>query len=367
MHRQFLLAALEQAQLGRGFCAPNPSVGAVAVCNGQIIAQSWHRGAGSAHAEPLILEMLPNNITEIILYVTLEPCNHWGRTPPCVDAIIRSRQIKQVVFAYRDPNPIIALNNTPRILKSHHIEVLHFPLTEIDQFYKSYHHWVKTSKPWVTVKIAQTLNGKIAGENGQRLNISNELCANFTHLNRLKADVILSTAKTVNQDNPLFTARTQAEEIRKPLAILDTHLQLNPESLIFKEKLRKQKSHNDSCDKNNICHIYYDEKHTKPAKRPQCNYYPISTRQGLLDIEMIIYHLGRLGYHDVWVEAGGRLCYALHKANLVNRTHVYIAPEVFGEGATSAYPMGSIFNNPYEVLWQAMGNNMIASFDWLEV
>lgn len=106
MHEQFLLAALEQAKLGRGFCAPNPSVGAVAVQNGNIIAQAWHRGAGTPHAEQLLLSQIPPQTPGVTLYVTLEPCNHWGKTPPCVDAII-NHGIEEVVFPILIQTPLL--------------------------------------------------------------------------------------------------------------------------------------------------------------------------------------------------------------------------------------------------------------------
>ena len=179
MHKEYLLSALEQAKLGRGICAPNPSVGAVAVCQDQILAKAWHPGAGQPHAEQVLLSRMPPLCQDVTLYVTLEPCNHWGRTPPCVDAII-AYGIKRVVYAYADPNPVVSTNNTPKILADHGIEVIHYPLAEIDAFYQSYTHWLATRKPWVTVKIAQSLDGHIAGPKGTRISISNSKCAQFT-------------------------------------------------------------------------------------------------------------------------------------------------------------------------------------------
>src|SRR3990167_8821066 len=200
MHKDFMLAALEQAWLGRGLCSPNPSVGAVLVHNQQIVAQAFHPGAGQLHAEQLVLEQVPANLTPLTLYVTLEPCNHWGRTPPCVDAIV-NHPVDQVVFAFRDPNPLVVKNNTPLILRAKGIDVIHFPLPEIDVFYQSYQHWSDTKMPWVTAKIAQSLDGKIGIDSPQRLQLSNLKCEKFTHKNRLHTDVILTTARTIRLDN----------------------------------------------------------------------------------------------------------------------------------------------------------------------
>ncbi len=349
MHKQFLLAALDQAWLGRGICAPNPSVGAIAVHNEKIIAQSWHRGAGTPHAEQLLLEQLPKNISGVTLYVTLEPCNHWGKTPPCVDAIIEYG-VQRVVYAYRDPNPLIITNNTPILLEKSGIEVLHYPLAEVDAFYQSYHYWTTTQKPWVTVKMAQTMDGKIAAAQGKRVALSNASCAGFTHQNRLHSDVILTTARTINQDNPLLNVRLPDGEVAKPLAIIDSRGTLNQGA-----KVLATAKH---------CHIYHDEQHPIDMPLPNCSYHAMPTSRGQLDLDAVIRHLGSLGYHDVWVEAGGILFTALHQARLVNKTYVYITPNVLGKEAISAYQHADIFNQASNITWQAMGNNVIASFDW---
>ncbi len=350
MHEQFLLKALENAKFGRGSCAPNPSVGAVAVHNGKIIAQTWHRGAGSPHAEQLLLEALPKNISNVTLYVTLEPCNHWGKTPPCVDAIV-DYGIKTVVYAYQDPNPVIVLNNTPHLLREQGVSVIHFPLPAIDDFYQSYRHWTSTNTPWVTLKMAQSMDGKIAGANGERVQLSNALCAKFTHMKRLHSDVILTTARTINKDNPLLNARMTDVDVAKPVAVIDVRLEINRDANIFNTSKH--------------CHVYYDEQYAEPALRENCSYHPMPAAAGRISLEKIMQHLGHLGYHDVWVEAGATLFNALHKARLVNRTYLYIVPTVLGDEAICAYQNTSVFENRGGVAWQAMGDNMIASFDWL--
>ena len=362
MHEQFLLAALNQARLGRGLCAPNPSVGAVAVLNGVIIAQSWHHGAGTPHAEALVLDKLPIDCSDITLYVTLEPCNHWGRTSPCVDAIIH-RGIKHVVYGYTDPNPVVCANNTPVLLSQHNIIAQHYPLPEIDDFYQSYRYWTLTHKPWVTVKMAQTFDGNIAGPLGKRILLSNELCAQFTHQNRKNSDIILTTARTVHQDDPLFTVRLPGEVSGKPIAIIDAQLTLKPDAKLFTHA--------------KVCHIYYDSSGVHDPERvllrtnaSQKNnnsvFHPMLSQSGKLDLHAVIHHLGTLGYHDVWVEAGAGLFQALHQAGLVNRTYIYLVPKILGQCATKLYADKDIFNNVSKVTWLPMGDNVIAQFDWLD-
>jgi diaminohydroxyphosphoribosylaminopyrimidine deaminase/5-amino-6-(5-phosphoribosylamino)uracil reductase len=351
MHKQFLLSALEQAKLGRGSCAPNPSVGAVAVQNGQIIAQAYHKGAGTLHAEQLLLAQFPALTPEVSLYVTLEPCNHWGKTPPCVDAII-SHGISQVIYGYTDPNQLVAVNDTPALLRAQGISVIYHPIPEIDAFYTSYTHWMDTGLPWVTAKIAQTLDGKIAGEKGARLTLSNELCADFTHEQRAKADIILTTAQTMNNDDPLLTARLKTETRNKPLAIIDSALSLNP----------KAKALTHARD----VHIFHGNQIKTPTHQSTSILHATPASDAGLDLSAILKKLGMLGYHDVWVEAGGTLFSALHREKLVNRTYVYLVPSYLGIKATDAFPCVTPFCKPFHVSWQAMGDNMILCMDWKE-
>lgn len=349
MHKQFMLAALEQAYLGRGFCSPNPAVGAVVVHQGEIIAKSQHQGAGTAHAEQRVLQLLPENLKNLTLYVTLEPCNHWGKTPPCVSAIINSG-VSTVVYAFKDPNPLVAVNDTPRILKEHGIEVIWAPMPEIDDFYRSYEYWMRTKKPWVTAKIAQSFDGKIAASDGKPATISNEACRVFTHKQRLYSDVILTTARTVLNDDPALTVRLGDKPISKPIAILDTHL-----SVSDKQKLLKTAE---------ICHIFHDKMLEAREPLANCQYHGLPLKSGQLPLNSVLESLGELGFHDVWVEAGGRLFSALHEQGLVQTTYLYLAPTILGEDAPPAYTSSLCFKRPFTIKWQAEADNIIACLQW---
>ncbi|KTC79169.1 bifunctional diaminohydroxyphosphoribosylaminopyrimidine deaminase/5-amino-6-(5-phosphoribosylamino)uracil reductase RibD [Legionella cherrii] len=349
MHKKFLLATLEQARLGQGHCAPNPCVGAVAVQNGTIIAQACHRGAGTPHAEQLLLSQIPPKMPGVSLYISLEPCNHWGRTPPCVDAIIQYG-VEEVVFAYLDPNPVVAKNNSTEKLRAHGIKVTHYPVDEITEFYKSYTYWTLTQKPRVTVKIAQTLNGKIGRTIGERVILSNALCGEFTHRMRAAADVILTTARTVQLDNPKMNVRIGQEEQAKPVAIIDRQLSLDKNSQIFSTAAH--------------CYVYHSNE--REVSYPNSTLHFIPSKDGSMNLSAIISHLGELGFHDVWVEAGGALFTALHQEGLVHRTYLYIVPSILEHNAVSAYQQSGIFNRAHTISWHAMGDNMIACLDWRE-
>lgn len=350
MHKKFLLAALDQARLGQGHCAPNPCVGAVAVQNETIIAQACHSGAGTPHAEQLLLTQIPPKMPGVTLYISLEPCNHWGRTPPCVDAII-NHGVEEVVFAYLDPNPVVAKNNSSDKLRAHGIKVTYYPVDEITDFYKSYSHWTLTKMPRVTVKIAQTLNGKIGRAVGERIILSNTQCEEFTHQMRAATDVILTTARTIQLDNPKMNVRLGQQEHAKPVAIIDRQLGLNQQSIIFSTAAH--------------CHVYHcnEQEISYPANS---TLHLMPMKNGAMDLDAVICHLGELGYHDVWVEAGGALFSALHQEKLVHRTYLYIVPSILEHDAISAYQQSGIFDREHTISWHAMGDNMIACLDWQE-
>lgn len=351
MHSDFMYEALQQAVLGRGKCAPNPSVGSVLVHQGNVIARAFHQGAGTPHAEYLVLQQIPKNKTDVTLYVTLEPCNHWGKTPPCVDAIIEWG-ITRVVYAVADANPVVACNNTPQRLRAKGIEVIHWPCLAVSEFYRSYQHWLSTGMPFITAKLAQSLDGGIAKAKGNPVSLSNQACAEFTHHARAASDAILTTARTVRADNPRLTARLSGQEIPKPLAILDRELTLTGDETIFQTAA--------------VCHLFYDAAYSVSTPLARIHYHPIKTQEGALDLHAILRSLGKIGYHDVWVEAGGRLFSALHVARLVQTTYVYITPKLLGETATKGYHNDFLLNAQADVHWKIMEDNAVMRLDWKE-
>lgn len=348
MHKKYLLTTLELARLGQGRCAPNPCVGAIAVQHGIIIAQAYHQGAGTPHAEQLLLTQFPPKTPGVCVYISLEPCNHWGRTPPCVKALIEHGGIERVVFAYHDPNPIVANNKSSEKLRAHGIEVLYYPITEINNFYQSYTHWTLTKTPWVTVKIAQTLNGKIGHIHSERVVLSNNLCSEFTHRQRAATDVILSSSQTIKMDNPQLNCRVQSHVIPKPLALIDKNLSINPDAKIFKTAQH--------------CFVYYHCDKKVTFERSTLHHVPLDGAG--LDLRAVFEHLGQQGYHDVWVEAGAGLFNYLHSQRLVHRTYLYLVPHILEEQALSLYSECNFFQLPHSIAWLPMDDNMIACIDW---
>ena len=343
----FLLKALSVATFGRGGCSPNPAVGTIIVnASHEIIATGYHTGPGKAHAEIEALQKLSHVAKDTTIYVTLEPCAHTGRTPPCTDALIKSGA-KRIVYGYRDPNPIVS-GKGAKALTDAGIICDHIPLPEINNFYESYHHWHKTKTPFITAKLAMTLDGKIAGEAGARIQITGEALQEFTHHHRKATDAILTTAETIKKDNPKLNARYQNETILKQLYVLDSQLTLSPESAIFKTTKSITLFHTREAK----------PKHQKIFEQLNIRCIPIDKDQGGLNLQQVIQQIGNDGIHDLWIEAGGKCFSAFLESKLVQRALIYIAPLWLGKGMAAFSNHFSIANlNPTSINWQQIGSD----------
>ncbi len=203
---RFMREALSEAQRGLGHTHPNPTVGAIIVRNGRIIGRGFTRPAGGPHAEVVALKSVKGSAKGATLYVTLEPCNHYGRTPPCTDAILREG-IGRVVFASSDPNPLVDGKGVARLKKSGVSVAAHVLRTEADALNRPFFKAMRTGLPWVTLKVAITLDGKLAAKGGDSKWVTGEKAREKVHALRALADAILVGAGTVRADDPQLTAR----------------------------------------------------------------------------------------------------------------------------------------------------------------
>ena len=325
--QDYLKQCLALAYKGKGECAPNPAVGAVIVQQQQVVGVGYHARAGEPHAEVHALNAAGSQARQATLYVTLEPCCHVGRTPACTQAIIRAG-VKRVVYAYIDPNPQVG-GQGAEMLQRAAIECDYLPLDEIAKFYQSYHYWQQTHLPWISAKLALSKDLKIAGQHGARVNISGDVCALFTHQKRLYSDAILSTAVTLNQDNPQMNVRLDDKRIKKSIFIIDRELTLQADlqlyhtaksiTLFHQQVLTpRQKLHRQQLEKLGIT----------------CVSMPVDNQQ--LRLTAIWDYIGQSGVHDLWIEAGARLFNALVDGGHVQQAYIYQAPHALGSQAKSA-------------------------------
>lgn len=351
-HIDYLQRALTLAEIRRGFCAPNPAVGVVVVKNQQIIATGHHWGAGHPHAEAEALQQLSAETARgATLYVTLEPCCLHGRTPPCTDLLIKMG-IKTVYYGFTDPNPQVS-GQGERQLRVAGIDCIHLPLPEIDAFYQSYLYWTHTHRPFVTAKLAMSLDGKTAGPQGQRTAITGAKAQEFTHQWRKRSDAILTTAKSTILDDPQLNIRLPNERHRKPVYVLDTHLTFPKNARLFHTAEKLTLFHQaQACEKNRAW---------LEAQGVRC--VPIALKHGKIDLDQVLMRIGEDGMHDLLLEAGGQCFAAFMAGGYVQRAFIYMALKWLGEAAQSAFS-GDVdfFASARAIKWQSLGEDVVCEF-----
>jgi diaminohydroxyphosphoribosylaminopyrimidine deaminase / 5-amino-6-(5-phosphoribosylamino)uracil reductase len=352
----YLKSALALAEIRQGFCAPNPCVGAVLVKNAQIIAMGYHQGSGSTHAEvEAITKVNPSQVQGATLYVTLQPCCHTTKkTPPCTDLIIKNGIVK-VIYAFRDPNPAVN-NHTDKILHDAGIECIQHPLPAIDNFYASYNYWWKHKRPFTTAKLAMSLDGKIASENGKRIRLTGDEAKQFTHQLRKQTDAILTTAKTICLDNPLLNSRIDEGIYKKPLYILDTHLRIPISAKIF-----------NSAESITIFHgTDLSKQQHQELQQHDIRLIPIKSDGSGLDLFQILKQIGQDGKIDLWIEAGGESFQSFVHNGLLQHAFIYVAPIWLGKNAQIAFTSPDPLKGARLTNSTILGKDTCFEFKWGE-
>lgn len=360
MDQAFLEQALELARIRRGFCSPNPSVGAVVVKDGLCLSSGYHWAAGHPHAEVAALKALGDQARGSTVYVTLEPCCHWGRTPPCTQLLIE-RGVKEVVYGYKDPNPLVSGKGEAE-LKAEGILCRHVPLEAIDGFYESYARWVRTRRPFVTAKLAVSLDGKIAGPGDKRVTITGASIARFTGENRKRSDALLTTSKTVRTDDPLLTART-SESYVKPLYVIDRDAALPLSARIFGTGASITLFHAEDAPAGRLSEL----------ESRGVRLIPMPFSQDGVQLDRVLDQVGKDGCHDLWVEAGGSLFTSLVSEGLLGRAYLYVGMKWLGSEARPAFAdsasqnLSQLLGRARECRWSGYGphgNDALCELVW---
>ena len=318
MIQHYLSKALALAHKGLGSTAPNPAVGAVIVKNDTIIGQGYHAQAGHPHAEINALQSCQEDPRGADLYVTLEPCCHWGKTPPCVDAIMQAG-IKRVYFAEQDPHPAVKGQGQATLIKAG-ITCEHHPSEKTRLFYQAYRHWLTTGRPQVTVKLALSHDHKVAHAQARPAAITGPEIAMLTHQSRLKADAILTTYQTICCDDPQMNARINGTTTAKPVYVIDRQLQFG---------LNWQLNHSAKMV------ILLHQPHSSPTLRAaHIRHLAIGTPF----IEQALVAIGKEGIHHLWVETGPTVYQLLVQSGLADSVWLYHSPRVLGPNALAVTP-----------------------------
>lgn len=340
---QFMKRAIELAKQGAGWTAPNPLVGAVVVKNGRVIGEGYHRKYGELHAERNALAACTEDPAGATLYVTLEPCCHYGKTPPCTEIIIE-KKIAKVVIGSRDPNPKVA-GKGARILREHGIEVVEDYMREAcDALNPVFFHYITTKTPYVVLKFAMTLDGKIATRTGASKWITGEAARNHVHQLRGRYAGILAGIGTVLADDPMLNCRIDGAH--QPLRIiLDSHLRIPmgsrlvrsakeyPLLIVCNESTRDREEGTNRIQK-------LEEAGAKIWTLPEKNGHP--------DLNVLMQRLGEEKIDSVLIEGGGTVNEAALKAHIVHHVYAYIAPKIFGGEDAKTPVEGSGIRLPQE-------------------
>ena len=313
----FMAEALKIARNAVGRTSPNPLVGAVIVKGGRIIAEGWHRKAGTPHAEIHALNMAGELAEGATLYVTLEPCSHFGRTPPCANKIVDAK-ISRVVIAMTDPNPLVAGRGI-EILKAAGISVdvgiLESDARRLNEVFLKY---ITKKIPFVTAKFASTLDGKIATSTGDSQWISCGESREFTHRLRDISDAIMVGIGTVLADNPSLTARIPNGK-NPARIIVDSNARTPLDAKILTDGLAPT-----------IIAVSESAPAEKITALKNLGAEIIVAGSTEVDLRILLRELGRREITSILLEGGGTLNFSMIRAGLVDKIYAFIAPKILG-------------------------------------
>lgn len=325
--QDYMRRAITLAAEARGFTNPNPMVGAVIVKNGKIIGEGYHRRCGELHAERNAIAALTESAEGATIYVTLEPCCHYGKTPPCTEAIIENK-IAKVVIGSRDPNPLVS-GKGAKLLREHGIEVVEdFLREECDELNPVFFHYIKTKIPYVVVKYAMTADGKIATKTGASKWITGEAARQRVQFMRHCYMGIMAGIGTVLADDPMLNVRV--EGLKSPVRIIcDSHLRIPIDSQI----VRTAKQY-----RTIVAYVESDAGKEEQLKAAEVELIKCRDVDGSVDLRELLEYLGSIGIDSVFVEGGGTLCDSMIRSGLVKQLEVFVAPKIFG-GAQAKSPV----------------------------
>ncbi len=343
--REYMLRAIELARKGSGFVNPNPAVGAVIVKDGKIIAEGYHHAYGQLHAERDALSRLKEDAAGATMYVTLEPCCHTGKQPPCTEAVIAHR-IGKVVIGSRDPNPMVSGKGCKQ-LREQGIEVVEdFMREECDAINPAFFHFIQTNEPYVVMKYAMTLDGKIATYTGASKWITGEQARAHVHETRTMYSAIMAGIGTVLADDPMLNVRLEGEHHQPVRIIVDSSLRIPMESNIVRTAKEQRTvvaynaanlmSQADAADDRDLvlqtenAEVANDWNRIEQLREAGVEVINCPGEDGRVDLKKITEWMSEQRLDSVLIEGGGSLHEAALKAGIVNHVMAYVAPKIFG-------------------------------------
>ena len=328
INEKYMRRAIELARRGTGWTSPNPLVGAVIVKDGKIIGEGYHAKYGDLHAERNALKNCTQSTKDAAIYVTLEPCCHHGKQPPCTQALIEAC-IRKVYVGSDDPNPLVAGKGI-EILRAHGIEVVtHVLKAECDALNDVFFHFIQTKTPYVVMKYAMSIDGKIASSSGDARWVTGETARKKVHEDRHRYTAIMAGIGTVLADDPMLNCRV--ENSKNPVRIIcDTHLRI-PELSAIVQTAKSIPTI--------IATAGTDVKKREMLEKYNCQLLDIPLLENHIDLKILMQKLGAQGIDSILLEGGAMLNWSAINSGIVQKVQAYIAPKIVG-GEHAKTPVG---------------------------
>ena len=326
MFEKYMKLAIAQAKKAVGRVSPNPMVGAVVVKHGKVIGKGYHQAAGLAHAEVNALDEAGSNAKSATLYVTLEPCNHHGRTPPCTEKILKAG-IERLVVAMPDPNPDVRGGGLDYLVQKGLKIVSGVCQKEAHELNEAFVKYITTRKPFVILKCAATLDGQIATRSGDAKWVSSAASRNYVHHLRHAVDAILVGIGTVQNDDPQLTTRLPEEDGQNPIRlILDTNLSISESAQVVRSTheaetwiLSAEAAHSDKT-----------QTKRRQLERSGVRLLTAPIHRKHIDLGQLMTILGREKITSLLIEGGGEIIASAVAAEIVDKLMFFYAPKILG-------------------------------------
>ncbi|URT69409.1 bifunctional diaminohydroxyphosphoribosylaminopyrimidine deaminase/5-amino-6-(5-phosphoribosylamino)uracil reductase RibD [Cytobacillus firmus] len=317
-HQEYMKLAISLAAVAKGQTSPNPQVGAVVVKNGEILGMGAHLKAGTPHAEVHAIAAAGDEVKGADIYVTLEPCSHFGRTPPCADLIINSG-INRVFIASDDPNPLVSGKGIERMQDAGIDVVTGLLKKEADALNEPFFHFIKTKTPYVTIKAASSFDGKTAAKTGDSKWITSPESRQDVHRLRHEHDAILTGVNTIIHDNPLLTARLPQGGKNPIRIVLDTNLRIPADANVIRDQSVKT-----------IIFTGCEIDSTKAEEIRKYNAEVFSFPANEVPIKEVLKNLGERNIMTLFVEGGSEIHASFIKEGFFQQMILYMAPKIIG-------------------------------------
>ena len=325
-HKKYMELAIKLAEKGKGLTSPNPMVGCIIVKRGRIVGKGFHKKAGTEHAEVLAINDAGKKAINSTLYVNLEPCSHWGRTPPCTEKIVEAG-VREVIIGMEDPNPLVDGFKELKFrgLKTK-IGILEKEAKKLNEVYVKY---MRTKRPFVILKVAMSVDGKIATSTGDSKYITSKEARTYVHQLRSEVDSVMVGLNTVLRDNPELTPRLFKG--KDPMKIVvDSKLKIPKNCHLLKDPAKLIIATTNNASKNEV----------KKLQQKGVNVISTKSKKGLVDLEDLMKQLGKHEITSIMIEGGSQLNSSAIKEGIVDKVLIFTAPKIIGNGVGAIGSLG---------------------------